>query len=134
MAIRFYPAVVERAAEGYGVFFPDLPGCTSGGATLQEAALNAEEALWGHIEAAVENGHAVPEPSTLDAAEVEPDLDEAARILVRTGGAGGAVRVNVTLPDDVLSAADTYAERRGLSRSGLVALALREKMQREQAA
>jgi predicted RNase H-like HicB family nuclease len=33
---------------GYSVFFPDIPGCTSGGDTLREAALNAEEALAGH--------------------------------------------------------------------------------------
>ena len=52
MPVRHYPAIVEGDAEtGYSVFFPDLPGCTSGGDTLQEAALNAEEALAGHIAA-----------------------------------------------------------------------------------
>jgi predicted RNase H-like HicB family nuclease len=134
MAVRHYVAIIEPAAEGYGVFFPDLPGCTSGGATLEEAALNAEEALWGHIEAAAEHGYTVPEPSSLDALEVAPDVNQAARLLVKVGGAGEAVRVNLTLPGDVLAAADNFAERRGLSRSGLVAQALREKMQRDRAA
>ena len=45
MAASYYPAIVERAGKGYSVFFPDLPGCTSSGATLQDAARNAEEAL-----------------------------------------------------------------------------------------
>jgi predicted RNase H-like HicB family nuclease len=49
MATVYYPAIVERAAEGYSVFFPDLPGCTSAGDTVQAAALNAEEALAGHL-------------------------------------------------------------------------------------
>ena len=42
MATVFYPAIVERAGAGFSVFFPDLPGCTSAGDTLQEAALNAD--------------------------------------------------------------------------------------------
>jgi predicted RNase H-like HicB family nuclease len=68
---------------GYGVFFPDLPGCTSFGATLQEAALNAGEALQAHSDLAVEQGETIPEPSTLDRIAVDADVAEAARILVR---------------------------------------------------
>ena len=30
---RYYPAIIEPASEGYGVYFPDVPGCTSAGAT-----------------------------------------------------------------------------------------------------
>ena len=46
MPICHYPAIIEGDEDtGYSVFFPDVPGCTSGGDTLQEAALNAEEAL-----------------------------------------------------------------------------------------
>ena len=55
MASVVYPAIVERAGEGFSVFFPDLPGCTSAGRTQTEAALNAEEALAyfaGHAPAA----------------------------------------------------------------------------------
>jgi predicted RNase H-like HicB family nuclease len=80
---RFYPAIVERGAEGYGVFFPDLPGCVSAGDTLQEAARNAEEALQLHVECTIENGDPLPAPSELDAIERDPEVDEAARILVR---------------------------------------------------
>jgi len=88
MAIRHYPAIIEGDAEsGYSVFFPDLPGCTSGGTSLQEAALNAEEALAGHVDLILESGEALPEPSVLDALPrpIEPDVPEAARLLVRLG-------------------------------------------------
>jgi predicted RNase H-like HicB family nuclease len=70
---------------GYSVFFPELPSCTSGGATLQQAALNAEEALAGHLALMLENGEAVPPPSPLDALPrpIKPDVVEAARLLVR---------------------------------------------------
>jgi hypothetical protein len=38
MPIVYYPAIIERGRRGYGVFFPDLPGCTSTGRTVTEAA------------------------------------------------------------------------------------------------
>ena len=88
MAIRHYPAIIEGGAEtGYSVFFTDLPGCTSGGDTLQEAALNAEEALASHVHLLLETGEPLPEPSLLDTLPrpVEPDVVEAARLLVRVG-------------------------------------------------
>jgi predicted RNase H-like HicB family nuclease len=75
---RYYPAIIERAAEGFGVFFPDLPGCTSTGATLQDAVRNAETALQAHIDLAAEHGDAVPEPSELDVIAADPDVVEAA--------------------------------------------------------
>jgi predicted RNase H-like HicB family nuclease len=86
MAIRHYPAIIEGDAKtGYSVFFPDLPGCTSGGKTLQAAALNAEQALAGHVDLMLQAGDALPEPSILDRLPrpVEPDVVEAARLLVR---------------------------------------------------
>jgi predicted RNase H-like HicB family nuclease len=131
---RYYPAIIEKASEGYGVFFPDLPGCTSAGETIQEAALNAEEALQAHIDLAAEHREAVPEPSSLDAIEIDPDVVEAARILVRADPPGRAVRVNITLPEDLLAAVDRYATRTGYSRSGLLAQAVRERMRRDREA
>ena len=94
MAIRHYPAIIEGDAKtGYSVFFPDLPGCTSGGDSLQQAALNAERALAGHVELMLGAGERLPEPSILDTLPrpIEPDLIEAARLLVR-------VRVREALP------------------------------------
>jgi predicted RNase H-like HicB family nuclease len=131
---RYYPAVVEADADGYSVFFPDVPGCASGGGTLQEAAENAEEALQAHLELAIENGEAVPEPSDLDAVQVAADVQEAARLLVRIDLGAKPVRVNVMLPGDLLAAVDRHAERMGYTRSGLLAQAAREKMRRDRAA
>lgn len=132
--MRYFPAIVEKSSDGYGVFFPDLPGCTSAGATLQEAALNAEEALQAHIELSLEHGDAIPEPSTLDEIAVDPDITEAARILVRADPPGRTVRVNITMPEDLLAAVDRYAVRTGYSRSGLLAQAVRERLRRDQTA
>lgn len=48
MATQYFPAIVEAGASGFGVFFPDLPGCTSAGDTVEKAARNAKDALRGH--------------------------------------------------------------------------------------
>lgn len=132
--MRYFPAIVEKSSDGYGVFFPDLPGCTSAGATLQEAALNAEEALQAHIELSMEHGEPIPEPSTLDQIAADPDVVEAARILVRADPPGRTVRVNITMPEDLLAAVDRYAVRTGYSRSGLLAQAVRERLRRDHTA
>lgn len=132
--MRHFPAIIEKSSDGYGVFFPDLPGCTSFGTTVQEAALNAEEALQAHIEMSVEQGETIPEPSTLDQIVVDADVAEAARILVRADPPGRTVRVNITMPEDLLAAVDRYAVRTGYSRSGLLAQAVRERMRRDHTA
>lgn len=82
MGIAYCAAVIERGADGYGVFFPDLPGCTSAGDTPQHAARNAEEALQAHIELSAEHGDTSPSPSELDALPFDPDVAEVARLLV----------------------------------------------------
>ena len=132
--MRYFAAIVEKSSDGYGVFFPDLPGCTSAGTTVQEAALNAEEALQAHIELSMEHGDAIPEPSELDEIVVDAEVVEAARILVRADPPGRTVRVNITLPEDLLAVVDRYAERTGYSRSGLFAQSVRERMRRAQTA
>ena len=132
---RYYPAIVEADADGYSVFFPDLPGCASGGATLQEAARNAEQALQAHLDIAQEHGEPLPPPSDLGAVVVDADIREAARLLVRADTAEAKpVRVNVMLPGDLLAALDRHAARLGTSRSSLLAQAAREKLRQENVA
>lgn len=110
---RYFPAIVEKATDGFGVFFPDVPGCTSFGATMQEAAMNAEEALQAHINIGAEHGDSMPEPSALDAVAGDPDVIEAARLLVRAEPPGRAVRVNITMREELLARVDRYAREPG---------------------
>jgi predicted RNase H-like HicB family nuclease len=108
----YYPAIVERAGKGYSVYFPDLPGCTSAGATLQAAARNAEEALAAHLILSAEQGDPIPEPSDMDACPADPEVEEAARLMVRVEPPGRALRLNVTLDEGLVAAIDRVAENR----------------------
>ncbi|WP_010545657.1 type II toxin-antitoxin system HicB family antitoxin [Sphingomonas elodea] len=121
MATVYYPAIIERADDGFSVFFPDLPGCTSAGETVQEAALNAEEALAGHLAVSAEHGDPIPAPSVVDAIPHDPEVDEVARILVRAERPGKFVRVQITMDEGLLARIDRVAR----NRSGFLADAAR---------
>lgn len=95
----------------------------SGGVTLNEAALNAEEALASHLIEMAESGEGIPMPSDLDQLEADPEVEAVATILVRAELLGRAVRVNVTLDEGLVAASDKVAR----NRSGFIADAAREK-------
>lgn len=124
MATAIYPAVIERAGKGFSVFFPDLPGCTTAGRTLQEAAINAHEALAGHLVEMAEFGDAIPAASTLDELEADSDVEAVATILVSAELPGKSVRVNITLDEGLIAAIDRIAR----NRSGFLAEAARDKL------
>ncbi|MCP3733904.1 type II toxin-antitoxin system HicB family antitoxin [Sphingomonas sp. RP10(2022)] len=121
MPIAIYPAIVERSDTGFSLFFPDLPGCTSAGTTVQQAALNAEEALAGHLLVSAQFGDTVADPTPLDRLEPDPDIHEVGRILVRAERPGKSVRLNITLDEGLVAAIDRVTT----NRSGFLADAAR---------
>lgn len=126
MAVTYYPAIIERATDGYSVFFPDLPGCASGGDTQDDAARNAEDALRGHLALMIGDGDQLPEPTTFDQIERDPDVDEVARILVRAELPGKAVRLNISLDEGLVASIDAKASQLGMTRSAFLAAASRQ--------
>lgn len=112
MATVYYPAIIEKGPEGFGVYFPDLPGCVSAGATAQEAAEGAQEALEGHLAVMAEYGDPIPEPSAIDAIEPEADSVEVARMLVVGERPGRAVRVQITMEEGLVTRIDRVAKNR----------------------
>src|ERR1700757_1345179 len=113
----------------FGVSFPDFPGAITAGTTLDNARAMAEEALALHVEGMVEDGEPIPEPSTLEEVMSDPDNRSGVAILVSVKTEQPrAIRVNVTLPEDVLAQIDRYAEAHGFTRSGLLAQAAKKLM------
>lgn len=128
--MRQYIALIHKDADSdYGVSFPDLPGCITAGSTLDEARDMAAEALALHLEGMAEDGEAAPEPSSLEAVMADKDNMDGVAILVPAPvAAPKSVRINVTLPSDVLEQIDQYAEREGFTRSGFLAQAAKKAM------
>lgn len=61
-----YPIAIEPGDEtsAFGVIIPDLPGCYSTGDTFEEAHANVKESAELWLEAVLEDGGAVPHPSS----------------------------------------------------------------------
>lgn len=128
--MRHYIALIHKdPTSDYGVSFPDLPGVISAGSTPDEARAMAAEALAFHLEGLAEDGEAVPEPSTLEEIMAIAGNKDAVAVLVDAPAAEvKSVRVNITLPADVLGEIDKYAEREGFTRSGFLARAAKKAM------
>lgn len=133
--MRNYIGLIHKDADSdFGVSFPDFPGVVTAGTSLDDARAMAEEALALHIDGLVADGEAIPEPSSLDAVMADPENKEGVAILVALKTeAKKSVRVNVTLPEDVLQQIDAFAEAHGLTRSGFLAKAAKREMDLEAA-
>jgi len=99
-----YLAVLEPADDGgYGVYFPDLPGCVSYGKNIQEAQNMAEEAVGLHIYSLERAGDSLPLPSE----KLEPEDISGCIIvpinifpdLIKTEMDNRRVSTNTTLPN-----------------------------------
>ena len=71
-----YIAIIEDAGPDHavGVWFPDLPGCTSAGDDIDEALHNAPEALELYAQGLEEDGKPLPTPRTLTELKADPEL------------------------------------------------------------
>lgn len=131
MAKRKYVAVLERGGEGFGVFFPDLPGCVTAARTADEAIVDARESLTLHLEGLREEGLDWPAPSGFEAfgSDDFPDSEVISLLFVETDVAEAEreppQRINVSLPPSLIARVDAAADRQGLTRSGLLAIAAR---------
>jgi predicted RNase H-like HicB family nuclease len=70
-----YIAIIEDAGPdtAVGVWFPDLPGCTSAGDDIDEALRNAPEALDLYVEALQQDGKSLPRARTLTELKADPE-------------------------------------------------------------
>jgi len=59
-----YAIVIERAANNYSAYVPDLPGCVATGASVTETEELTREAIGLHVTGMREDGLPVPEPSS----------------------------------------------------------------------
>jgi predicted RNase H-like HicB family nuclease len=116
---------------------PDLPGCTSGGESVDEALRNAVDAVTLWVEDARADGEKIPKPRSAERLRADPEVAAA----LAHGGilayvplvldAGRPVKANLSLDAGLLDAIDEAAERRGLTRSAFLASAARAKIESE---
>ncbi len=118
----------------WGAVVLDLPGCTSGGDSLEEARSNVREAIAIYIADAQEETGVVPSPLGLEnilrIAETDADMRERLEgAIVLESDAGElksrSVRVQITMNEGLLARVDQVAESVGMNRSAWLAEAAR---------
>ena len=118
----------KQPRSDFGVDFPDFPGCISAGRTLEEARRLATEALALHVDGMLEDGEAIPRPSSVDTIMADPHNRDAIAFLVDLPERSQrAVRINVSLPEDVVRSIDKVAA----NRSRFLADAARDRLKRQ---
>jgi predicted RNase H-like HicB family nuclease len=131
--MRRYVAIISKDSDSvWGVHFPDLPGCTSAGDTMEEAVENAGKALrlW------VEDETDLPDASALDSLRKRTDVLED----LESGGMAVYVplivaerrqRYNVMLDPALVQGIDRTARTAGVSRSDFIAHAASRSLEDE---
>jgi predicted RNase H-like HicB family nuclease len=124
-------ALIDEDEGQFGVGFPDFPGCTTIGTSLDDAVTRAAEVLAFHVEGLAEDGP-LPVPRTLAALRKDKnfrrDAKDALVALVPYAPPTRAVRVNITLDESLLERVDRTAESLGETRSGFLAAAARKRL------
>jgi predicted RNase H-like HicB family nuclease len=113
MPATYYPAIIDRSASGFGATFPDFPGCIANGATINEAAMNAEAALALHVEGMIRDKQQLPPFSSLDDIEADANgADDVACVLIRVDAPAKVERVLISIDTGLLRAIDAVASNR----------------------
>jgi predicted RNase H-like HicB family nuclease len=111
----------------WGVTFPDLPGCVSGGDNFEDAVQAAREALSGHLAALRADGDPVLRPRTWADLSADPETDRDGafvQLITPRRVPAERVRINITIDKGLLRVADEAAEAEGMNRSAFIERAL----------
>ncbi|ROP56286.1 putative RNase H-like HicB family nuclease [Enterobacter sp. BIGb0383] len=128
-----YPVYLHQAESGaYSGFVPDIEGCYFAGDTIDDAIADAHAAIDMYLEYQSEKGLDVPIAKTINDHKNDEDCRDGLWGFVDIDISrfeGKAIKLNITLPQNLLSKIDSYVMRNGeySSRSGFLAeLARRE--------
>lgn len=124
-----YPIHVNKDAESaYGASFPDFPGCFTAADELQDLPRAAQEAVEAHFHG---EASAIPAPSTPEAWAGHEDFQGGYWMMVEIDLSkvnAKAVRLNISLPENLVHRIDEVAKARRLSRSAFLAMAAEHEM------
>lgn len=113
-----YPALIDGESGAYGVTFPDLAGIVAMGATMDEAMINAEEALRDYALEAERDGIDLAQPSAIES--IRPEAGSALVSIPLIRLSGRRVRANLTLDEGVADFINSEARRRRMTRTAYV--------------
>lgn len=124
-----YPVYVHKDPESaYGVTFPDFPGCFSAADDLGALPRLAQEAVELHFEG---EDVEIPPPTAIEELATSPAYEGGFWLLIELDLAKvntKSVRLNISLPANLVGEIDRYAAEHHMTRSGFLAKAAQEVM------
>lgn len=119
-----YPIFIHKDKDSdYGVIVPDLPGCFSAGATIEDAIKNAHEAVECHLEGLLLDNDPIPLKKPIEEHLDNPEFKGGLLAVVDVDLSqisGKTTRINVSLPARFLKQIDEYTRQHGGNRSGFL--------------
>ncbi len=125
-----YPIYVHKDSDSaYGATFPDFPGCFAAADEVQDLPRAAQEAVEAHYGA---DDEPVPAPSAPDAHAQSEEYQGGFWMMVDVDLSrvrSRAVRLNISLPENLVDQIDAAAKQRRQTRSAFLAEAAVREMQ-----
>jgi predicted RNase H-like HicB family nuclease len=117
MTANYIALVHKNGRKGYGVVFPDFPGCVAVGRDFEDALREAAAALAFHVDGLREDGKRIPKPRTLDAIRAAREgwiewKDAVIASVPLLPTAGKTERVQITMDRRLLSRIDAVTANR----------------------
>ena len=127
-----YPVYVHvgDADTSHGVTFPDFPGCFSAADDWADLPRMIQEAVEVHFD----GEEAIPQPSPLEVLTANPEYQGGVWLLADldlTRVNTKPMRLNISLPSNLVQQIDAYTTARHLTRSGFLAHAAQVAMAHE---
>ncbi|MBY6240648.1 type II toxin-antitoxin system HicB family antitoxin [Methylosinus sp. Sm6] len=118
-------ALIHEEGGGFGISFPDFPGCVSTGRTIDEAIAKGAQALALHVAGMAEDGEPLPQLRGVSQLRADPELADwfadATVAAIEVELPRRAVRVNISIDEGLLERIDRAASAVGQSRSSFLA-------------
>lgn len=124
-----YPIHVHKEeGSAYGATFPDFPGCFAAADELQDLPHAAQEAVEAHFYGETER---IPAPSAPERWAAEEDFQGGYWMMIDIDLSKvntKSLRLNISLPENLVHRIDAEARARRLSRSAFLAMAAEHEM------
>ena len=129
-----FPVYLHRTdSNSWSGFVPDVEGCFFAGSSIDDALSDAFAAIDAHVESLADAGKAIPKAANIEAYIDDEACQDGYWAFVTIDLSryeGKAVKLNITLPQNLLSKIDSHVEahREYGSRSGFLAALARKEL------
>ncbi|WP_036293281.1 type II toxin-antitoxin system HicB family antitoxin [Methylosinus sp. PW1] len=125
-------ALIHEESGKFGISFPDFPGCVSVGDSIDEAIFKGGQALALHVEGMTADGEPLPHLRNVAQLRADPEVEEwfdhATIAAVEVELPSRAVRVNISIDENLLERVDRAARAAGQTRSSFLAEAAKRRL------